>query len=521
MSDTIPAGRQEHTPRTSRFRDALLQGQGGAGWTIAPPAPAAAPAVKELVTGPVAPAPRPGSAPSTLPVAYEQITELRQRVAEQLAQASASSPGMTSADRQQLGLSLVNTVVSAWATDYAAAVRPLSTGDEEAIKSAVFDELFQAGRLQQWLDNPDVENIIIAGHDDVRIDSRDQPARQVGQIAESDAALIELVNQLVRNQGQGERSLTPATPTLNTRLADGSRLAAAAWVTPRPEIVIRRHRTRSQGLQDLVKWGTIDPTLAEFLRAVVRARKNVIVAGSQGVGKTSLMRAMAREIPSSERVGTLEGEYELWLHEDPEGPTVVAFEGREGNGERGPDGKAAGEITLTELFAQSLRMSLRRVIVGEVRGKEVLPMLHAMNEGEGGSMCTLHARSAEMAIERLVMLAMQDEGTQMSDSLAYRLIANAIDFIVYLRLVDETEVGGTRHRFVSHIVEVTGVGEGGRPSRQTVFGPREDGERREPRAVPLLPPQCLEDLERTGFQRRLLQQPWGSWEQPLRAVTRL
>ncbi|MDH6130513.1 CpaF/VirB11 family protein, partial [Kitasatospora sp. GP82] len=325
---------------------------------------------------------------------------------------------------------------------------------------------------------------------------------------------------LRRHTAQGRMTLNEST-RCSTRLADGSRLAATAWVTPRPEIVIRRHRTRSHGLEALRRWGTIDSTLAQFLKSLVLARKNIVVAGSQGVGKTSLMRAMAREIPASERVGTLEGEYELWLHEDPEGPTVVAFEGREGNGERAPDGRAAGEITLTDLFAQSLRMSLRRVIVGEVRGKEVLPMLHAMNEGEGGSMCTVHARSAEMAIERLVMLAMQDEGTQMTDALAYRLIANAIDVIVYVRLVDETAIGGSRHRFVSQIVEVTGVGEGGRPSRQVVFGPREEGQRREPRAVPLMAPQCIEDLDRVGFNRALLRQPWGAWEQPLQAVTRL
>ncbi|WP_052391165.1 CpaF family protein [Streptomyces sp. NRRL B-24484] len=456
-----------------------------------------------------------------LPVPFDEVIQLRQRVAERLAQASADTPGMTGEDRRQLGQSLVNRLVSEWATAYAATARPLTQTDEQAVKRAVFDELFQAGRLQPYLDDSETENIIVSGFDNVRVDYRDRPSRQVGRVAESDAGLIELINQLVRTQGQGERSLTPATPTLNTRLADGSRLAATAWVTPKPEIVIRRHRTRAQGLKALQEWGTIDSTLAAFLQSAVLARKNIVVAGSQGVGKTSLMRAMAREIPRSERVGTLEGEYELWLHEDPEGPTVVAFEAREGNGERGPDGRAAGEITLTDLFRQALRMSLRRVIVGEVRGKEVLPMLHAMNEGEGGSMCTLHARSAEMAIERLVMLAMQDEDTQMTDSLAYRLIANAIDFIVYVRLVDETAIGGVRHRFVSQVMEITGVGEGGRPSRQMIFGPREDERHREVRAVPLMAPQCLEDLERAGFDRNLLRQPWGSWEHPLQAVSRL
>ncbi|MGW4890726.1 CpaF family protein [Kitasatospora sp. NPDC004240] len=524
MSDTLaPSQAGGGTPsRTSRFKLALQEGSGPV-WPLQAPGDAGpVPAVAARSVSPAAVSVPSASDPASgvLPVDYARIVELRQQVADLLAQETATTPGLSADDRMQRGQSLVNQVVGTWATGHAAAQGALSREDEHAIRRAVFDELFQAGRLQPLLDDAGVENITISGFDRVRVDYVDRPSRSVARIAESDAALIELINQLVRTQGQGERSLTPATPMLNTRLGDGSRLAATAWVTPQPEVVIRRHRTRSQGLEDLKNWGTIDAVLVEFLKATVVARKNIIVVGSQGVGKTSLMRAMAAEIPSTERVGTLESEYELWLHEDPNGPTVVALEGREGNGERGPDGRAVGEITLSELFAQSLRMSLRRVIVGEVRGREVLPMLHAMNEGEGGSMCTLHARSAEMAIERLVMLAME-AGTGMTDALAYRLIANAVDFIVYVRLVDETAIGGKKHRFVSDIVELTGVGEQGRPSRQAVFGPREEAGRREPRAVPLMPPQCLADLERAGFDRRLLQQPWGAWEKPLKAVTKL
>jgi Flp pilus assembly CpaF family ATPase len=247
--------------------------------------------------------------------------------------------------------------------------------------------------------------------------------------------------------------------------------------------------------------------------------------GSQGVGKTSLLRAMAREIPPTERVGTLESEYELYLHEDPDGPEVVAYEGRESNGERGADGKMLGEITLSDLFPQLLRMSLRRVIVGEVRSKEVVPMLHAMNEGEGGSMCTLHARSPQLSIERLATLCLE-AGIGMTENLAYRLIAQAIDLVVYLRLVDETEkvypngVPGRRHRFVSHVMEITGIGEGSRPSYQFVFAPREHGGFREVRAVPHgnISQDCLGSLMRAGFDRTLLTAAWGTWGNQLVTV---
>ncbi|WP_331731618.1 ATPase, T2SS/T4P/T4SS family [Kitasatospora sp. NBC_01300] len=526
MSDVItPPPGADATPgsRTERFRDALLNGHGGEGWhVVTPPAPAEAPVstpAREAVPASVL---RPGPVlvedTGALPVPYEEIAKLRSRVAEQLATATASAPGMSRADRLQLGQSLVNSTVSVWATDYAATAGALTQAGEQAVRKSVLQELFQAGRLQPLLDDDTVENILIAG-DRVRVDYRDRPSREVGPVAESDAGLISLVNQLIRTQGQSERSLTPASPMLNSRLADGARLAATAWVSDRPHVVIRRHRTRSQTLSDLRAWGTVDTALEQFLRSVVKARKNVIIAGSQGAGKTSLMRAMALEIPSTERIGTLEGEYELWLHEDPDGPEVVALEAREGNGERGPDGRPTGEVTLTDLFEQSLRMSLRRILVGEVRGAEALPMLRAFNADDGGSMATLHAKSAEMVVERLVELVEESGRTEQS---AYRKIALSIDFIVYLRLVDETAVGGSKHRFVSQIVEITGVGEGGRPSRQTIFGPKEDSAGlREPRAVPHMIPQCIGDLERAGLDRRIFQQPWGAWEQPLRTVTRL
>ncbi|MGW7196198.1 CpaF family protein [Streptomyces chryseus] len=461
----------------------------------------------------------------TLPVGYEVIAELRHRASLRIGQATATDAAMSEQDRRQHGQTLINQTVSEWAIKYAATATPLTAAQETQLKRAVFDELFRAGRLQPLLDDPNVENIIINGCDNVRVDYADRPTKKWDPIAPTDKDLINLINHISRMQGQGERALTPATPNVNMRLADGSRLAASSWVTPRPQIVIRRHRTRGQSLEDLMGWGTIDSSLAAFLRAAVRARKNIVVVGSQGVGKTSLLRAMAREIPKTERVGTLESEYELYLHEDSHGPEVVAYEGRESNGERGTDGKLHGEITLSDLFPQLLRMSLRRVIVGEVRSREVVPMLHAMNEGEGGSMCTLHARSAQLSIERLATLCLE-AGIGMTEALAYRLIAQAINLVVYVRLVDETELvghdgrSGRKHRFVSHVMEITGIGEGGRPSHQMVFAPREQDGLREARAVPYgnISQTSLEDLVRVGFDRRILHNPWGSWGTRLNTV---
>jgi Flp pilus assembly CpaF family ATPase len=240
------------------------------------------------------------------------------------------------------------------------------------------------------------------------------------------------------------------------------------------------------------------------------ARKNIIVSGRQNAGKTTLIRALAHEIPALERFATLEKEYELYLHHSQRHPRVVAMQAREGGTEYAPDGRQVGEITLAELVEDALRMNLQRIIVGEVRGSEVLPMFRAMSHGDGGSLCTVHARSARNAFETLVTLCLSGSST-MSDTFAYRLAASAIDFVVHIRLVDETSYeGGELHRFVSEIHEVTGVGESGRPATNQIFAPGTDG-----RAVPRTNPACLDDLRRAGLDVDRLAQKQGAWTRPM------
>lgn len=464
--------------------------------------------------------------PGVLPVSRAVVVELQRQASAAISSAQAGSTLTGESDRRQLGLSVVNRTVSEWAARYAA-TDPLTEAQEALLRQAVYDELFRAGPLQPLLDDARVENITINGSH-VQVTYADRPPQTWPAVADSDRALVDLVNRLARMSGQGERALTPATPNLNMRLPDGSRLAASYWITPTPQIVIRRHRTRGTTIDQHVQWGSIDSTLAAFLKAAVRARKNLVIVGAQNAGKTSLLRALAREIPAGERVGTLESEFELYLHEEPDGLQVVPFEARESNGERGPDGRLQGEITLSDLFPQMLRMSLRRILVGEVRSREVLPMLQAMSHGEGGSMCTLHAATPQQAIERLVTLCLE-AGIGMTEGLAYRLIAQAVHLVVFLRYEDETTLvdargrPGRQVRFVSHVMELAGIGEHGRPSVQMVFAPRESDLHREPRAVPHgnISPRCLADLERAGFDRRLLTSPWGSWQHPLETVVPL
>ena len=444
--------------------------------------------------------PGPAAADPTL------VREVRRLVAERLAARLQVEHVADAATRRELARALV---AEALAERARARVRagedPWPVDAEMATARAVMAALFGLGRLQPLVDDPAVENIEVDGHDSVWVsyaDGHDQPGPPV---ADSDEELIEILQLLAARTGSAERTFSSAHPSLHLRLDDGSRLAAMAWTTPKPHVVIRRHRVRDVDLDDLVRLGTLDTALAAFLRAAIRAGKNTVVTGLQNSGKTTLIRAMANEFDPMERFATIEKEYELHLHDLPDRhPRVVAMEAREGSAEKDAHGRRAGEVTLTDLVTDALRMNLRRIIVGEVRGAEVLPMLEAMSTGDG-SLCTLHARTSQHAIDRIVTLCLS-AGVAMTETFAYRLLAGSVDLFVHLTLLDQSVAGGPRYRFVSQVLELNGLGEGSRPATTTVFGPGPDG-----RAVPLHRPECLPELVRAGFDPTFLDHRAGTW----------
>lgn len=445
-----------------------------------------------------------GERVSARPVDPGTVRDVRRAVAEALAARLQADAVADPAARRELARSLLAAELSARArARVASGLEPWPVETEMAVASAVMAALFGLGRLQPLVDDPLVENIEVDGCDSVWISYADGHDRKGDPVADSDAELIELLQLLAARTGADERTFTSAHPSLHLRLEDGSRLAAMAWTTPRPHVVIRRHRVKDVDLDDLVRLGTFDHTVATFLRAAVHAGKNVVVTGLQNAGKTTLVRALANEFPPLERFATIEKEYELHLHDLPERhPRVVAMEAREGSTERDAHGRRAGEVTLTDLVTDALRMNLRRIIVGEVRGAEVLPMLEAMSTGDG-SMCTLHARTAQHGIDRIVTLCLS-AGISMTESFAYRLLAGSVDLVVHLTLEDESATGGPKRRFVSDVVAIEGLGESSRPATTAVFGPGPDG-----RAIPLHRPAFLPDLVRAGFDPRLLD--GGGW----------
>ncbi|MCX4451689.1 CpaF family protein [Streptomyces sp. NBC_01789] len=450
---------------------------------------------------------------------WSVIKSLQDTVATDIVEADEKNPLASEADRQARAESLVSQRVSAWAVAHARSAAPLSSAQLNQVRQAVLDSMLKAGPLQVYLDDPDVENVVVHGTR-TTVDYYNRPTEEAGSVAASNEELIDLINRLAQRSGHGERLLSPASPMVHFRLPDRSRAVATTLSGP-PFLGIRRHRVMDATLPDLQRLGMISPALGAFIQGVVLAKKTMLIAGNMGAGKTTLLRSAARAIPPGERVITLETDRELYLDEDETtGAHFVAMEARESNGEIGRDGRPAGQVTIADMFPTTLRMLSSRVIVGEVRGIEAVAMLNAMSSGGRGSLCTIHADSPRLVLPRLTQLC-RPSGMSRED--IHELVANSVDFIVYVQQIDETGMGGRRHRFVSHIWQIT-PGESGSASFTEVFAPApgQNGAGGELRGVPQIPPsgECLADLMNIGFDRRWLEPAHGRWPSTMELVKR-
>ena len=401
----------------------------------------------------------------------------------------ARRPRMAREDERALSRKLVADQLAALANQaYTAGQDPLDDQAEAALAAAVFDRLHGLGRLQPLLDDPDVRDIHISGHGRVWLELRTGGKIRGPAIADSDEELIELIATAARRLGRSERRWDSARPELNMQLPNGDRLHALMAVTGRPVITIRRHDFTISRLRELGERGTIDTPLAAFLAAAVRAKLNLIVAGGTGTGKTTMLRCLINEIPPGERLITVEDSLEIGLeHFEDLHPDFETHEAREANTE------GAGEFTLADLVRAGLRMDPHRVIVGEVRGAEVLPMLLAMSQGNDGSMCSIHADSSKGVFGRLAMYAAMTR-ERLTPDVTNLLVAQAVDLIIHLGWV-----GGVRR--VTSVREVAGVIESGQVASNELWAPGPDGA-----AATRTPPQpeTTTILEAHGFDRRLL-----------------
>lgn len=445
---------------------------------------------------------------SALP--WDDVTEIRGEVSRMLAERLVDEPDLTEKQREAIAREFIDDLIrtrvdSQTRAGQKDAATRWDQRKQQAIRQAVLDGQFRLGRLQPLVDEDGVENIHINGHDDVWLSYSDGTTRRYPfKVAESDNDLTQEINFLATRTGEGARSFTASNPRLHLDLPGGARLAAiAAPVAQRPTVVIRIHRLVDVQLSDLAERGTLTTEAAAFLDAAVRAGVSVVTSGFPGAGKTTLLRALADCIPRDEKIVTIEMERELYLDQlGDRHPRVTSLEYRPGGGEPLADGSLPGEISLEDLVYDTLRLDTQRFVVGEVRGSEIVAMMQAMQSGVG-SLSTLHAESADFAIDRLSAL-MLSRGANTTPVYAYRMIEQNIDLIVQITKFTDRQTGEMR-RAITEISEIL-PGENmndSRPVTQTIFKYNKHSRQLELDTLPS--PRLAEELAEADYDVAVLQ----------------
>ena len=324
--------------------------------------------------------------------------------------------------------------------------------------------LFGTGQLEPFLSRADVENVYCFGPHRVVLGlSNGQRVVVEEPVFEDADEMVKYISHLASTHGLTGRRFDKQEPMLDLRLRSGERIFAAHEVCNEPFLTVRCHRLRVVTLDSLVQRGTLTRRAADFVSAAVRRPMpaNILVAGALGCGKTTLLRALLAEIDEDEFVCTLEQTFELFLGDRH--PNTYAVETRE------PNSDGTGEVTMEELSKRSLRSSVDRVIVGELRGAEAMQFLSACGTGSDGSMATIHASNAQQALSRLVRYCLKDPQAAGTQTPLEEEVMEVIHLVVHLRQA----IGG--HRYVHSISEVLPNAEG-RPSVVDIFLRRTEAE---------------------------------------------
>jgi Flp pilus assembly CpaF family ATPase len=454
------------------------------GWTPAPPQPE-----------PVRPQQPQHRAPSVYDdVDWDLVKTFRGQVSDRLSQSKPDNS--TPADDRARGLEIIQQVLGEYSRDAMAGDQQIWPAElERKYRKAVFDSIFGAGRLQPLLDNPDAENIEMYGYDKVRVVYGDGRREEVAPVADSDEELLETIQLIATHAESGARPFSYPNPTVTMLLGSRHRLHAMAYnLSPRPLVTIRQHKHIDVTLDTMVRLDMLTEEVADFLAHAVKAHKSVVIAGAQGSGKTTMLRALADAIPKHERIGTIETAFELLLHELPDQyPNVAPMQARAGGGEAGD----AGAKDVADLLVEAFTMNLDRILVGEVKQDvELIAMLHAMT-ASNGSLSTVHAKSGKHALGRLVSLATDRGGDHVAAS--HRVVDN-IDLIVFCAQIDNRWKGGSIHRRVTEVHQLL-RGEAEHPA---ITAPLYLAQNDESHAVQVGHPSeaMRQDLERIGYWPR-------------------
>ena len=316
--------------------------------------------------------------------------------------------------------------------------------DAEVRARALVDGLVGLGPLQQLLDDPEIEDIMINGYDQVYVVTGGRQEFRDEIDFGSEEELLRVVRRALLSDG---REVSEAAPSVDARLADGSRLHANIPPSANYTAVsIRKFVLKQHSLSDLARLGMLSGEAAAFIEGAVQAGLNLVISGGTGSGKSTLLNAIGMAITGDEeRVITIEETAELQFESFI--PNCVALIGRPMNSEE------AGAISVRSLVRDAMRMNPSRLIVGEVRGAEAYDVMLAMNSGHDGSAVTMHASTAEEALPKLAMYA-REAAEAGSEASTLRTIAAAVQLVVHLQ-----QDGVSKHRHIASVIEVVGVQE--------------------------------------------------------------
>ncbi|CAN1557399.1 CpaF Flp pilus assembly protein, ATPase CpaF [Burkholderiaceae bacterium] len=325
----------------------------------------------------------------------------------------------------------------------------INESERRTIVQSIQNEMLGLGPIEPLLADTTVSDILVNGPSRVYVE-RQGRLEATDVKFDNDAHLLRIIDKIVSRIG---RRVDELSPMVDARLPDGSRVNAiiAPLALDGPALSIRRFSVVPYGMDDLVKFGTLTPEMAELIFGLVKAKVNLLVSGGTGSGKTTLLNVISGAIPPNERIITIEDAAELQLQQ----PHVVRLESRPQNIE----GK--GEVTQRALLRNSLRMRPDRIILGEIRGSEVLDMLQAMNTGHEGSMTTIHANTPRDALTRLEHM-MSMAGMQVSPRAMRQQISAALSVVIQISRLSDGK------RKITSLQEITGV-EGDIESMQEIF----------------------------------------------------
>ena len=315
---------------------------------------------------------------------------------------------------------------------------PLSLDEKNNIINDLIDDIVGYGPIQEFLSDSEITEVMVNGFNDIYIEKFGKIYPTTKRFLDN-AHLLRVIDKIVSMIG---RRIDEASPYVDARLPDGSRVNAIIYplALTGPYLTIRKFAREPFTIEDFVEMGTCTQKAADFLKACVEGRMNIIASGGTGTGKTTTLNVMSSFIPDDERIITIEDSAELQLHQRH----VLKLEYRP------PNIEGTGEITIRDLVRNALRMRPDRIIVGEVRGGEALDMLQAMNTGHDGSISTVHSNSPRDVLSRLETMTLM-AGMELPVRAIREQISSAINLIVHMNRLKD----GTR-RFM-RITEVQGM----------------------------------------------------------------